>query len=465
MGKKIRMLTTLLLCCAMVFSITACAQEDPVPPNTAPQLPGYMPEDPLELWARFNETMDALSSIEMTINTQKVYYSDGHQYRQHTESYVLSTHDAHYTESESSLSCQSLNLDQTINMVEAFYDGKMYRAVSDGTHDQKFYSEMSHEDYDGLQTGGLTAELALVDCTTAAFSKTADNGWQLDFSGYTKKTIDQAMENLGLTESAMGSPVTDMQVSVTANEDFYVTKMEISFDFAGAGESAPVFTVSTQYNAWNTAVFDATKLNAEEYTQVEDVYLLDAIAAAIQDRQNAFLGQFTLETKTVEQFQNQTRTSEEKGVMIYGLQNNAYCYFFTANTEGKSFIVRYQNGEQTVISNGQSYTADKTEAEAKAYINGLIDSAHYKPLAITSIEKRSDGSYLLISEHPEVSDYVQGIETTFARQEIIVTFADGKLTQIESRLEIEGRFEEDTISIQTESSVMFTEIEEFPNIE
>ena len=173
-------------------------QQEPIPEPEVPEVPTYMPEDALELWERINETMDSLSSIEMTISTQKVYYSAGHQYRQYTESYVLSTQDAHYTESESRLSCELLNLEQTINMVEAFYDGKMYRAVSDGTYDQKFYSEMSHEDFDGLQTGGLTAELTLADCTTAVFSKTEPDGWQLDFSGYTKKTIDQAMGNLGV---------------------------------------------------------------------------------------------------------------------------------------------------------------------------------------------------------------------------------------------------------------------------
>lgn len=464
MGMKTRMLTALLLCLVMVFSLAACAQSGPVSPNTEPQQPEYMPESALELWERINETMDALSSMEMTISTRKVYYSKGYQYEQLTESFVLSTREAHYTESESTLRCEELSLQQTVNMVEAYYDGKMYRATCDGVYDQKFCSEMSHEDYDGLQSGGLTEELGIADCTTAEFSKTEDGQWQLSFRGYTKKTIDQAMNTLGLTEEMMGAPITDMQVSLNANESFQVTRMQISFDFASAGETTPVFSVDTVYSGWNTAAFDTVRLNAAEYVEVEDVYLLDAITAAIVQRQEATIGQFTLETKTTEEFGGQVRTSAEKGVMIYGWRNGAYSYFFTANTEGKNFLVHYQNGEQTVISNGESYTASKSEAEAKAYIDGLIDAANYKSITVTGIEKRENGSYLLTIDRPDFSGAVDGIEIDFASQQITVTFADGKLTQIESRLLIEGIYEDNPIKIQSDSMVMFTENAQFPEV-
>jgi len=197
---------------------------------------------------------------------------------------------------------------------------------------------------------------------------------------------------------------------------------------------------------------------------VEDVYLLDTISAALQERQNAHIGQFTLETQTTEQYQNQIRSAKEKGVIIYGLKNGAYSYFFTANTEGESFIVRYQNGEQTVISNGQAYTAVTSEAEAKAYINGMIDSANYNPVTITGIEKREDGSYLLTSDRPDLTGSLDEIEIQSASQQIIVTFAEGRLMRIESRLTIEGTFDEEAIKLQTDSSVMFTDIAEFPDL-
>jgi len=464
MEKKTRSITALLLCLVMVLSLTACADEHPASPNTEPLQPEYVPESALELWERINETMDALTSMEMTISTQKVYYSAGYQYAHHTQSYVLATKNAHYTESESHLLCEALELEQTIRMVEAFYEGKMYRAVSDGTYDQKFCSEISHEDFDGLQTGGLTAEFALADCTTAVFSKTVANSWQLNFSGYTKKTIDQAMVTLGLSEDMMGASVADMQVTVTTNELFQVTLLDIVFEFASEGESTPVFAVSTVYSGWNTAQFDENRLKEEEYVQVEDVYLLDTISAALQERQNAHIGQFTLETQTTEQYQNQIRSAKEKGVIIYGLKNGAYSYFFTANTEGESFIVRYQNGEQTVISNGQAYTAVTSEAEAKAYINGMIDSANYNPVTITGIEKREDGSYLLTSDRPDLTGSLDEIEIQSASQQIIVTFAEGRLMRIESRLTIEGTFDEEAIKLQTDSSVMFTDIAEFPDL-
>lgn len=462
MQKRMRQLSALCLCVLMVFSFAACGEVE-APQTQIPSPPEYMPESALELWEKINETMDALDSMEMTISTQKVYYSAGYRYEQNTQSYVLSTHEAHYTESESKLACQELALEQTINMVEAYYDGKMYRGITDGRYDQKFCSPMSHEDYDGLQSGSLTGEVGIADCTNATFSKSKDGLWQLSFESYTKKTIDQALAALGLSESAMGAPIADMQVRLTANEKFQVTEMQITFVFASEGESAPAFSVHTVYSGWNTASFDESRLNAAEYTQVEDVYLLDAISAAIIQRQNAPLGQFTLETRTTEHFQNQTRSSQEKGVMIYGLKNNAYCYFFTANTEGKSFIVRYQNGEQTVISNGQSYTAATSEAEARAYINGLIDSAKYNPLSVTGMEKREDGSYLLTIENPDVAGYVEGVEVTAASQQIVVSFTDGDLTRLESRLTIEGTYEEETLLLQTDSLVMFTEITEFPD--
>lgn len=457
MQKNIRMTFTLLFSLLMLFCLSACQLNNK---------PGYEPENAAALWEKVDQTMNTLDSMELTTTTKVVFFNGGYQFELNGKAYVLSTKECHYSESTNVVSCPELNVQQTTETVEAYYDGKMYISNSDGTFEQKLCSEMSHEQYDQTQGGELTDEIELTDCTMAEYARGEDGTWDLNFSGYTKKTIDKVLETLMLEDDILGAPIADMEVHLTANEDFYVQKLEIVFAFSpAAGESAPAFSVTAEYGGYNTATLDTAKLNTEEYTPVPDVRLMETIAVALQERQDAPIGKFSLSIETAYERSGTVHTSSENDIVTYGRKNGAFSYLITAQMDGQDFLIRYQSGEQTVTAGDQTHTAAQTEAEAKSFIDGLINSARYNANAVTDIQKTDEGVYVLTCGQLDLAAYTEAlggdnIQLSSASQQITVTFQEGKLVKIESGITLLGTEAGEDMSMVTNSVVTFDDSEQ-----
>ena len=317
---------------------------------------------------------------------------------------------------------------------------------------------MTHEEYDQIQTGVLTDDLDLADCTSAQFSRNEDGTWSLQFSGYTKKTIDKMVESFSMTPDMLAVPIADVKVSLSADAQFLVQKMEFSFDFAvGDEEVTPTFRVTAEYSNYDTAVFDSTKLKAEEFAQVEDVRILESLQTLLLDRQNAASGKFALDLKSTNQIQGQETTAQENAVVTYGRKNGAYYYDSSAQIDGKLFEISYRSGEQTVITDGQTSTAFQSEEEAKLYIDGLINMANYTPTAITDIQKLDEGIYLLLGQPKNLEQTIgiTGIDEVSATQECKVTFESNKLMRIENKLVVTGKYADQPVTLTVESVVTF----------
>jgi hypothetical protein len=343
-------------------------------------------------------------------------------------------------------------------MMEAHHDGKMYIASDDGTYSQKLCSAMTHEEYDHIQTGVLTDDLDLADCTSAQFSQNEDDTWTLQFSGYTKKTIDKMVESFSITPDMLAVPIADVKVSLSANAQFLVQKMEFSFDFAVEDEEmTPTFRITAEYSNYDTAVFDTAKLNTEEFTEVDDVRILESLQTLLQERQNTVSGKFTMDLKSTYQLQDQITASQEQATFTYGRKNGAYFYSGIANIDRKTFAVSYGNGQQEVTVSGQTSTAFQSEEEAKAYIDGLINMANYTPTAITGIQKLDEGVYLLLGQPKNLEQTIgiTGIDEVSANQECKVTFESNKLMKIENKLVVAGKYTDQPVTLTVESVVTF----------
>ena len=423
-----------------------------------PEQEKYVPESAVALWEKVDATMTTMESMEVKSTVNAIFYNGGYEFKLVGDAYIFASKETHYTENKTILSCEEISLEQTTSMLEAYYDGKMYHAVNDGTYDQKLCSAMTHEEYDQIQTGSLTDELNLADCTRADFLQNEDGTWNLEFSGYTKKTIDTMLESTSMTPDMLGAPIADMQISLNADADYRVRKMVISFVFTVEDEEAtPTFSVIAEYSNYNTAVFDATKLKTEEFAQVDDVRILESLQNALIERQNAASGKFTLDLKSTYQMQKQTSASQETDVVTYGRKNGAYYYNIAAQVDGQGFDILYQNGEQAVTTDGKTTTASQSEVEAKLFIDSLINTAKYNSSAITGIQKLDEEVYLLLGEQKNLEQTMglTGIEVTSAKQECKVTFESNKLMKIENKLVIEGTYSADTVTITVESQVAF----------
>lgn len=438
-----------ILVLSLILCMTAC--QKPIEEK-------YIPESAVALWNKIDETMTAAQSMEMRSTVLAVFYSGGYEFKLHGSAYIFASKETHFTDSEMTLSCEATSFEQKTYLMEAYYEGKMYHMGNDGTYDQKLCSAMTHDEYDQIQSGTLTEDVDLADCTSARYTQNEDGTWILEFSGYTKKTIDSMIDSLSMTQDMLAVPIADVKVTICANADFLVNKMEFSFVFAADDEGlAPTFLMTAEYAGYNSAVFDAGKLNTEEFTEVDDVRILESMQSALTERQNAASGKFNLDLKSIHKLQNQTTTFEEKDVVTYGRKNGAYYYTIMSEMEGQTFEIRYQNGEQNVTMDGQTTTGSQSEAEAKYFVDALINSAYYTSAAITDIQKLEDGVYLLIGE-PKNMEQAMGltdVDVASVIQECKVTFENNKLMKIENKLVIEGKYSADSITITVESLVEF----------
>lgn len=438
-----------ILVLSLILGMTACQQ---------PVEEKYVPESAVALWNKIDETMNTAQSMEMRTSVVAVFYNSGYEFKMVGDAYIFASKETHFTDSSMTISCDETSYEQTAKLMEAYYEGKMYHAGSDGTYEQKLCSTMTHDEYDQVQSGTLTEDVDLADCTSAQYTQNEDGTWILEFTGYTKKAIDNMVDSFSLTQDMLGVSIADVKVTLRANAEFLVDKMEFSFVFAADDEGlTPTFAIVAEYSGYNSAVFDATKLNTEEFTEVDDLRILESMQSALAERQNAASGKFTLDLKATYQMQHQTTTSQEIDVVTYGRKNGAYYYMITAEMGNQTFEVRYQNGEQNVTTDGQTTTASQSEAEAKYFVDNLINTARYTSGAITDIQKLEEGVYLLIGgpKNLEQTMGLTGIEVSSAIQECKVTFESNKLMKIENKLVIEGKYSADTITITIESLVEF----------
>lgn len=460
MQKTIRMTMAFLFSILMLINLSGCLENSE---------PDYVPESAAALWEKVDQMMNNLESVELDTTTKVIFFNSGYRFELNGTASVLSTKECHYSQHENTVSSEELSMEQTTTAIEAYYDGKMYMAVNNGTYDQKLCSEMTHEEYDRVQEGNLTDEIDIVNCLEGSYSKLEDGTWNLKFSGYTKKTIDKVLDVLLITDDMLGAPIADMEVNLIANADFYVQKLEIKFVFsAQSGQMTPEFVVTAVYSNYNTATFDAAVLNSEEYTLVDDVRVIDAVTTGIQEKQNAQNDEFTLDIESSYEHLGVTQETAEFDHVIYGRKNSAYFYEIVAQMEGAEFLIQYQNGEQIVTAQEQTHTAPQSESDAKLFIDSLIDSARFNANAVTDIEKQEEDVYLLTCGQLDLEEYTQlmgsnNIVLTAANQQIVVTFQSGELLKVESTLTLEGTEADQTMKLVSHNIVSFEELPEEDN--
>lgn len=454
MDKTTRTVAAVVLVVLTVVALAICQN----------QMDLTKPSESVEtLWEKIDAAMSAVDSMEITATTERVYYHMGQRYEYTGTNYVLSTKQAHYTHSKDVTVCSSLSLEQTMERVEAYYDGKMYRSVQNGKYDQKFCSEISHEQYDQIQSEGVGSIIPLIGCTKSSFSGSETEGWVLSFGGYNEEAIEFTLADMGLTETELGGTIEDMSVKISVSADFYVQSVDIVFEFAEAeGENMPSLCVRTTYAGMNEVSFDPEMLQPEEYVAVEDFRILEKVSAAIAQRQSAQDGRFELTINTTDVYRQQTIKHTQTSIVTYGWKDGGYFYHADAKLDDKSFVRHYEDGVETVIPNSSSSSEIDSDLEAEAFVDGLIDTAKYDPLAISNIEKLEEGVYLLSCNTPNLWDYDENIEVTSADQQIKVTFKDDKLVKMESVLTLSGILAGETLEMKNESTILFTEATEIP---
>lgn len=438
---------------AIFFCIILCTS---CKPTTA-----FEPQSAKELWDKIDETMEGLNAYESTGTGKLSFQMTNMKFTMNMEmkQIVSGLNDGdYYYYSFSDMKLDQLkdtplvsNPDRVMQekSIEAFHNGKMFVSLESDERTQNLVSSLTKEEYKAYRKNRDTEsdDVDYNDCTNASFTHNEDGTWTLQYSGYTKKTIDKMVDDFGMMETEFDFDVEDMEVYVLCDKKFQVKEMNVKFIFDEDSKEStdPFFEIKTQYANYNAVTLITDTLDPSKYTEISDCRLLAEFEDMIEALEEKKDGSFTLELEQKLSIPSlgQTQIYKETDTVSYGEKNGSYFYDITANANSESVEISYANGKQIILIAGEEQTASQTKAEAKAYINDLINTAKYSPDYVSMITKKADGVYEILCDEPDSSAY-EAIFDNYAgdlleiSQTLTVTVKDGAITKIENRTLAKG---------------------------
>ncbi len=271
-----------------------------------------------------------------------------------------------------------------------FADGFMFARYKENAEELKLKSPITAEEY-----GEFRAEMADDDSidveveggrsTVMTCQQNPDKTWIATYEGFTEAGMEPFMEMLDGIEYTVTADhaIKDVRLTWEADEDFYPTKMSIEFIFEKnpkAESDLPTLTLTTVYKGWNNTVL-SSPYDVSDFTEVEDLRMMERFTSALRDRENDSAGSFTVTNDTEFRYiggQTQ-KTSVARDVTFKNRDGMELTVSY--EEEGSDYTMTYSDGEMRVSvkdsKTGEkiaSETMDMTNAEAQAMVSQLMNS-------------------------------------------------------------------------------------------
>ncbi len=440
--KKVMSLLSILLSVLILLTLASCKKGE----ESEEAEEKFVPQTAIELWEKIDETMSKTdrweeketANISLNMQGYRIEMSmEGFAVHYDTEDEIYS-----YRYAKSEMKCPELSLEEKTESVEAYYDGKAYISNISEERTQKLCSEMTAEKF--FESDDSLDDIDMTDCTEAEFSVEEDGSYKLQFSGYTKKTISTFLKELEMSEIEEGNEIVDMETSLTADENFHVGKMEFSLVFESEDAlNAPVFSMAIEYSKYGEAEPNYEEIKTEEYTEVDNISVLDDVTDGLLEIEDAVNGKFTVQIEQRYSIAGQKNTYTEKDTVSYGVQNGAFYLDLISKQDGSTFKITCKNGVFTIEQDGESQSGNISDREAKSYVTGLLNVINFDGKLVTDIVKTGEGIYKFnlgdgnLAEYESILDSVEG-KIDSMKQETVITFSEEKIVKIEDIVEIEG---------------------------
>ncbi len=452
MKKALRFLSV-ILCLAILCALISCkdsgeTQSDNGKDNAS--VTDFMPQTADELWSKIDETMNETGSYKMEQSMIMTGYLMGYKYDATAKGlgyYHKNGDDRYvYASSEMEIVCQQASLNEKMDMMHAYCDGKMYVYANSSNGVQKLCSKASYADYEKAYEESAFDEIDFTDCTTKDFVKNDNGSWELKLLGFTKKTINTFVDGLDMGDDFFGADVLDMSVTVTADSQFRAESLNLKviFDVEADSSVLPKLVLDAKYSGFNATEPNKSDIKADEFKEVDDLYILNVVADSLVAVEEAKFAKVVNEINVKVSCDGQTSTDYEKDTIRFGKENGAFYYDIDAEMPDINVKVSYRNGKQTVIQGSDSESVAQTEDEAAAFISQQLGLTWMDEYQISDIKKLGDGVYKFISDNPDVSEfnsYFQqvGAKVESASQEVTVTLNGDKIVKMESELKMNAK--------------------------
>ena len=443
--KKRTLLICVLLACTMLLA--SCTMlKDVLRPD---------PKTAEELWARIGEVMQGYDSYEIAMEMDMVMVVEDYAVETSATGKLIEQQGDdyyYYSETNVTVKCDELDLQQETRAISAFMDGKAFELRGEDGYERKLYSKMTAEEHAAYLTADReqsSMDADITDCTKAEFVQNEDQTWTLTYSGYTKKAIKGILGALSTQElDVFGADIVDIKVTFQTDEDFYVTDIALEFEFDTDEDAkvTPTLEVRMKLTAMGDEVTRVTDtIDASKYKEVDDLAICKEITQLIKDRYEAEEGSFRYVQEQTVKVMGQTEKFTETDTVRYGVRDGKFYYDVTAEYDEVSMHLVYENGACTVTMEGESYSEPQTEQDARSLIEMLINSSTYgyNAESVTDITDKGNGVWEIeqaLGDSSELEGIFASMDGTYksATQTVTVTIKDGKLTEIKSVITASG---------------------------
>ena len=423
-----RIVMILAIVCILIFTFTSCegVVDDVlnlIPPNSAD-----------EVYERIDSKMNSLESYSASIDTDMRLYISGFEVDADISGSQILMSDYYYLNYNTVIKCDRLDLDQSIDSVVAYDDGKIYVSNVGSSYDQRIYSDITMEDFvKYLDYEFNSAVGGFEDAANKTYTANEDKSWTVKFWGYDDEAIER------IVGSSFGdlfdADIYDLEIVINADSKYRATsaKVRVSFDVP-IEEETPKLLINMEYSNYNCQ--EKAELDKSLYTKVDDVLILreyDKLLKKSYEYENA---RFQLDVKQTIKQNDSTETYEETDVVVYGEGEDGYFYDISYFSDGVSLNLSYSDKKLTISSGNEYQTQYQTDSQAKETINYLINSAKYEAARVRYVAKKEDGSYEITLDVDEsLYDGVTGPYEIYRIDESInLKISNGKIGKIESTI-------------------------------
>jgi hypothetical protein len=373
--------------------------------------------------------------------------------------------------------------DKTVTYTdEGYMDGMMFTYNKEGKAESKLKSAITWEDYEAFrkQQNEKVPPIQVGEgfCTTMTCKQAEDGTWTATYEGFTEEGMKYFLYITKSVEMALNAEHTlkDVRLTYTADKKLNPVSQKMEFIFeekAGADTRVPVITAEMEIKGINNTVF-SEKYDISDFTEVEDLRMVENFTSALHDRQTDGAGTFKVTTEAEASYageKNQTATKQN----VTFKNTNGYEFTLDYTQEGYEVTISYRNGSMNTVvreeKTGQkvdSATDELSDFEAQAMVQQLMNSENISALDIIDAELRDEekGIYRFTlgdavkNNLNEQYEPAYGSKIDIFRGYIDATVVDGKLMSytyhVYTTLKIDGK----TMQINVDYSVEFSELTE-----
>ena len=226
---------------------------------------------------------------------------------------------------------------------------------------------------------------------------TEDGEMILIYKDFTPSSVRSFSGTISETLSLFGDgyELSDIEMTVTVNDKFYPEKISVELVIESSSDTEaepPTFTMAATYSDINkTKAPDP--LNLSEFTQVEDIRVLDKFNKDYEDFHSSDEGEFKLNLHQEITMDGNTERSSGKIYNVSFEHNDGNCEYTIKTTQsGYGVIIKYADGkEETSVKLADEKTetvsnTDKTQSEALQTLKSLMNPTSFSENDVIGIE-------------------------------------------------------------------------------